>query len=209
MSPEPVATWITTEGTAGGMGVRAVALALIVLVVIVVGVGSRDILLAHKRNFLRVLMRAVGREALAEWDVTTWLCGSCRSISSRAAIRCLRCHAERAAGELDTEIRTLLADTIPDSIEASGKRVALEHNSSAHRDNLASHWVIRVNGNAIGSASLRDGALALLRLVEGTDRAFYDPDGAGLRAYLLSDLIAAFEQPRLPLNQPCPESPAR
>lgn len=206
MSPEPSATWITTDSTVEGTVVRGIALAFFVIAIVVLGIGGRSLLLEHKRNFVRALLRAFGRETPAEWVSTDWLCRSCRSINPHASSRCVRCHGERATWELVVDVAQILPGSIAALIKGTDKFVALEHNRQAHRDGLASHWRLRLNGVVFGSAPLRDGALALLRSVEGTDRAYFDPDGAGMRPYRLSDLIALFERPIFPVSESCPEN---
>jgi hypothetical protein len=109
-------------------------------------------------------------------------------------------HAEPRSGE---------ADIVPAQIEApDGSVIVLEHNAAAHADGLVGHWRLRVNGAILGTAARRDGALALLRAVQGTDAVLFDPNGAGYAPYSRSALIAAFEAPRLPISAPCPERDA-
>jgi hypothetical protein len=58
----------------------------------------------------------------------------------------------------------------------------------------------------VGSAARRDGALALLRAVEGARAVLFDANGMGYAPYPLPALLAAFEGPRLPITGACPEA---
>ena len=102
-----------------------------------------------------------------------------------------------------------VADIVPTAIPASGALVLLEHNPAAHEDALAGHWRLRVNGVVSGSAARRDGALDLLRALEGAETVYYDPNGNGVGPYPVAALIGAFEAPTLPVAGPCPEQVAR
>lgn len=84
--------------------------------------------------------------------------------------------------------------------------MTLEHDARAHTDGLSRHWRLRVDGVIVGSAARRDGALALLRAVDGADVVRYDLRGTGVAEYPLPALIAAFEGPKLPVAGPCPEA---
>lgn len=208
MTPEPT-TWVTIETTTDGMAIRTVVLLLIVLASIVLGVAFRAGITAYFRGFGRAFTRALGREAPPEWLVTEWLCGACRTVNVRAASRCLCCKSSRAAHEMHTTAPELAPDVIPSVIDGTGRRVTLEHNRAAHRDPGGGHWRMRIDGRVIGSAALRDGALALLRVVHGTDTVLFDAHGAGVASFRLPELIAAFERPALPLSVPCPEGLVR
>ena len=59
--------------------------------------------------------------AAAESVMNEWLCGSCRSLNTRSAGRCPRCHVARAKGEISIEVRPSSKDSIPGLIEMSGK----------------------------------------------------------------------------------------
>ena len=51
----------------------------------------------------------------------------------------------------------------------------LEHNAAAHDDGLNGHWRLRVNGVVVGVAARRDGALRLLRAIDGGSVVIFDP----------------------------------
>jgi hypothetical protein len=148
----------------------------------------------------------LGHQALAPWDTGEWACGRCRSVNRAASVTCEHCRSPRRETELTFAGIPTEPDIVPDAIPAgAGAVVTLEHNEAAHRDGLNGHWRLRVNSVIVGSAARRDGALALLRAVEGAEAVLFDPTGAGYAAYALPSLIAAFEQPRLPIRTPCPE----
>lgn len=142
----------------------------------------------------------------APWASAGWACGRCHSVNPHLAPACQRCRSPRAETEMAFAGVPTEPDVIPAPIPAgSGATVTLEHNPAAHLDGLNGHWRLRVNSVIVGSAARRDGALALLRAVEGADAVLYDAEGMGYAAYDLPSLIAAFEVPRLPLRAPCPE----
>jgi hypothetical protein len=150
--------------------------------------------------------RLFGHRRPPPWDTGEWACGRCRSVNRAASVRCERCRAPRAATQITFAGLPTEPDVLPTSIPAgAGAMVTLEHNEAAHRDALNGHWRLRVNGVMVGSAARRDGALALLRAVEGADAVLFDPNGSGYARYALPALIAAFEQSRLPISEPCPE----
>jgi hypothetical protein len=104
------------------------------------------------------------------------------------------------------DLRDLPTDWIPERIEVpAGTIVALVHDPAAHADPGEAHWQVRVAGVIAGSASRREGALALLRRITGSDAVLLDVHGTGAVAYRLADVIARFEAPRFPLDVPCPE----
>ena len=57
----------------------------------------------------------------------------------------------------------------------------------------------------MGTAQTRDGALGLLRALDGTDVVALDVRGTGPSTYRLVEVIARFEAPRFPLDVDCPE----
>ncbi len=79
------------------------------------------------------------------------------------------------------------------------------HDPGAHVDAGAAHWRLMAGGQIVGSAARRDGALALLRALDGVDVVALDTHGTGPATYRLRDVIARFEAPRFPLDVPCPE----
>jgi hypothetical protein len=207
MTPEPAPpTWVTIDTSPDGMAIRLVVLLLIAAVSIMLGLAFRDGVMAYLRGFRRAAIRALGKEPPPDWIVTDWLCGACLSINVRAATRCRSCRSGRVENEVKEPVGSAPADVIPGSIDGTGKRVALEHSRAAHRDPHQVHWRLRVDGRVMGSACLRDGALALLRAVHGADIVLFDQHDSGLVPYRLDDLISAFERPALPLNEPCPEA---
>jgi hypothetical protein len=151
----------------------------------------------------------IGRPEPAPWAQATWACGRCLSVSPHWADRCQRCRADRASAEVLVAPPAGTPDTIPAAIPAEGALVLLEHNPAAHADGLAGHWRLRVNGVIAGSAARRDGALGLLRALQGTETVYYDRQGRGVAPCPVDALIRSFEAPALPLAEPCPEHGAR
>ena len=190
----------------------AVARALLFLLIMVLAfIAARATLgTLLSRRWGSVARRLIGRQPLPPWATGAWACGQCRSVNRAASVVCERCRSRRqqvqlAFGGIATE-----PDILPERIPAGpGAVVTLEHNEAAHRDGLNGHWRLRVSGVTVGSAARRDGALALLRAVTGAEAVLFDASGAGYAAYALPSLIAAFEQPRLPISVPCPEKTAK
>ncbi len=147
----------------------------------------------------------IGRPEPPPWVQDRWACGRCRSINPRYADRCQRCRAPRAGVEIPVPPPATEPDIIPAAIRAAGALVLLEHNAAAHDAGLAGHWRLHVNGVIAGSAARRDGALDLLKALEGAETVYYDPKGNGVGPYPVATLISAFEAPALPLAGPCPE----
>ncbi len=206
MTPDPTpATWITIESTPEGLATRSVALIALIVVSVVLGLAFRDGMSAYHRGFQRAAVRSIGREAPPDWIETTWLCAICRSVNVRSAVRCASCRSARGQAEAIRVVREAEPDVIPESIDGAGARVTLEHNGVAHQAPLETHWRILVNGRVFGSAAQREGAIALLRAVRGSDIVFFDPRGAGIMTFPVGDLIAALERSRSPLRVPCPE----
>jgi hypothetical protein len=154
---------------------------------------------------------AVGRRLLGHappepWATGEWACGRCHTVNRADSPACERCRAQRASAAMTFAPVPREPDIIPGAIPAgAGSTVTLEHNPAAHTDGLNGHWRLRVDSVIVGSAARRDGALALLRAVEGADAVLFDSTGDGYAAYALPALIAAFERPRLPIRTPCPE----
>lgn len=208
MTPVPselVESWVPRSDTPDAMAGRL----LIALLVVGIGAafaasltrGAAD----YRRGLAGALRRAIRPEPPA-WIRTEWICGSCRSVNNARAPRCARCRRERTVVELSFTPAPTLPDQIPAEIAVPrGSRLTLEHNPAAHADGLTGHWRLRVNGVVVGSAARRDGALALLRSVGGADTIMFDPRETGFSTYRLSDLVAAFERPRLPVDVACPE----
>jgi hypothetical protein len=151
----------------------------------------------------------IGRPEQAPWVQDHWACARCRSVNPRWADRCQRCRAARASAEMHAPVAGGVPDIIPAGIPAAGALVLLEHNAAAHDDGLAGHWRLRVNGVIAGSVARRDGALELLRALEGAETVWYDPKGEGVGPYPVVALIGAFEAPALPLVGPCPDHAGR
>lgn len=87
-----------------------------------------------------------------------------------------------------------------------GTVVTLVHHPGAHLDPSEAHWQLRVGGRMVGSAARRDGALALLRALDGAAVISLDVRGTGTSPYRIEDVIARFEGQRFPLDVPCPEA---
>jgi len=151
----------------------------------------------------------IGRPEPPPWVQDHWACGRCRSVNPRHAARCQRCRAPRADVEIPVLPPPTEADIIPAAIPAAGATVLLEHNAAAHDEGLAGHWRLHVNGVIAGSAARRDGALDLLRALQGVETVYYDPKGNGVVPCPIAALIGAFQAPTLPLSEPCPERMAR
>jgi len=150
--------------------------------------------------------RLLGRRPASPWATGEWACGQCHSVNRAATDVCVRCRAPRRATEMTFAGISTEPDIIPLSIPAgSSATVVLEHNPAAHLDGLNGHWRLRVNSVIVASAARRDGALAMLRAVDGADAVLFDPNGSGYSPYAMAALIAAFEKPKLPLSAPCPE----
>ena len=154
----------------------------------------------------RIMRRFAGRTPAPTWATGEWACGACHTVNRASLVACERCRAPRGATQMTFAAIPTEPDIIPATIPVgAGSTVSLEHNPAAHLEGLNGHWRLRVNSVIVGSAARRDGALALLRAVDGAPAVVFDPDGAGYAHYALPALIAAFEGPKLPLAAPCPE----
>lgn len=203
-SPE---TWIDASQTPEGMTLRAFAFLLILAISGIAALAARDLLGRARSDATRAARAAVAGPPAPEWASRGWACGRCRSVTSHGRDRCQRCGAPRREIELQFPPPEPVPDIIPAEIVAGpGSLVMLEHNAAAHGQALAGHWRLRVNGVVAGSAATRDGALALLRAVRGVDTVVFNPRGMGYAPYPLAALVAAFEGPRLPFADPCPEA---
>ena len=204
--PDPsLDTWIPLGGDGGSVATRA-----IVFIMLMAIAGSAAVWFMHALRDGRLgamTRRLLGRPLPQPWATGEWACGQCHTANRASSQACARCRSPRAAVELAFADVPAEPDILPVSIPAgAGSTVVLEHNSAAHTDGLNGHWRLRVNGVIVGSAARRDGALAMLRAVEGADAVLFDPSGAGYAAYALRSVIAAFESPKLPINAPCPEA---
>ena len=199
-----------TDDTPEAIAGRALVFVVIMACAYLLAVAAWGGLGRAARNADRATRRLFGRPVLPQdWDRGTWACGRCRSINRPRSVACERCQAPRA----EVEIPVVPVPTAPDVVPAEiavpdGSAVTLEHNAAAHADGLNGHWRLRVNGVILGSAARRDGALALLRAVRGSEVVLFDPKGAGYATYGRAALIAAFEARSLPLRAPCPERSA-
>jgi hypothetical protein len=199
-----------TDGTPEAIAGRALVFVVIMACAYLLAAAAWGGLGRAARNADRATRRLFGRPRSApDWDRGSWACGRCRSVNRATTVACERCRAPRA----DVEIPVVPVATEPDVVPAEiavpdGSAVTLEHNAAAHDDGLNGHWRLRVNGVILGSAARRDGALALLRAVRGSEVVMFDPKGAGYAAYGRAALIAAFEARSLPLRAPCPERKA-
>jgi hypothetical protein len=175
------------------------------------GLGAGIVIGWAVLSFLGVIGGSAGRgisHALGsdrpEWTPGIWQCAQCRSTNVAAATRCAKCRHPR--DELEHEPEPERPDWIPDRIVVTaGGITTLIHDPAAHGDPGAAHWRVTVAGRTVGSTARRDGALALLRAIEGTDTIALDVRGTGTSLFRLSDAIARFEARPFPLDVPCPE----
>ncbi len=165
-------------------------------------------------NALRAARRRAGDRARdmmgtsnpPPWMTGDWACSRCRTVNRHARDRCQGCRARRSDVAMSFEPPPAEPDAIPARVAAGPGDVCwLEHNPAAHAERLNGHWRLRVNGVITGSAATRDGAAALLRVIDGTQLVLFDPHGSGPTVYRLDALLAAFERGRLPFNGTCPE----
>jgi hypothetical protein len=182
------------------------------LLLYVVMYGGGMVIAALAFTAIRSVLRS-GRDTLnrsrgadrPEWAPGIWMCAHCRSTNDPVARTCAICRRPRE--DLARREAVVAEDVIPDRIVVpEGRFVALFHDPAAHADVETGHWRLKVGGQTAGVAALRDGALALLRAVEGTDTIALDVRGTGLASYRLTDVIARFEAPGFPLDVPCPEA---
>ena len=139
-----------------------------------------------------------------EWAPGIWQCAACLTTNLRSAERCEKCRRPRQ--ELSHPPIEPRPDWTPDRIPAAnGAIVTLIHDPRAHLDPGEAHWRLTVGGRTVGSAARRDGALALLRALDGPDVVALDVRGTGPSTYRLAGVIARFEAPGFPLDLPCPE----
>jgi hypothetical protein len=97
-------------------------------------------------------------------------------------------------------------DWVPERIEVPiGEIVTLVHDPAAHADPGVAHWRLTVGGRTVGSAAGRDGAVAVLRALDGATTIALDVRRTGPGTYQLADVIERFEAPSFPLDVPCPE----
>ncbi len=157
---------------------------------------------------LRAIRLRINRARGAErpiWAPGIWYCATCLSTNGPLAERCHSCRRPREA--LVQRLPDLAEDVIPTSIPVpEGAIVAMVHDDRAHTDPGDAHWRLTVSGSTIGSAARRDGALDLLRRVDGTDLVMLDVRGSGATTFRLADAIARFESPRFPFQVSCPEA---
>jgi hypothetical protein len=158
---------------------------------------------ASQRRARRAVSRARGADR-PDWAPGIWMCAHCRSSNTPTADRCTTCRRPREV--LTRPPAEALADLIPDHVVVPPRSaVALIHHPAAHTDPGEAHWSIRVGGQTVGVAARRDGALALMRAIEGTDTIALDVRGTGPSTYQLADVIVRFAGPGFPLDVPCPE----
>lgn len=128
------------------------------------------------------------------WAPGIWFCARCRSTNVAAATRCGSCRRPRE--EFVHAPVAARPDWIPERIDASpATLVHLLHDPAAHADPTAAHWKVIVGRQMVGSAAHRDGALALLRAIEGADTIALDVRGTGPAEFRIADLVARFEVP--------------
>lgn len=150
---------------------------------------------------------ALGRARGGErptWAPGIWHCADCLSTNPPTAERCARCRAPRRELRHDAvEPRPdFVAPTIPVPPDVL---VTLVHDPDAHADPGVAHWRLQVGGQRVAWAYRRDGALAMLRAIDGSATIQLDALGTGARAYRLEDVIARFAGPTFPIDVPCPE----
>ncbi len=151
----------------------------------------------------RSISRARGADR-PDWVPGIWQCASCLTTNREAATRCEKCRLPRQ--ELAHDPVEPRPDWIPDRIPAdSGAIVTLIHDPGAHGDPGEAHWRLTVGGRTAGSAATREGALALLRALDGPRTVALDRRGTGPSTFRLSDVIDRFEATPFPLDVPCPE----
>ena len=170
---------------------------------LVVGWAVFTLIGASQRRARRAVTRARGADR-PDWAPGIWMCAHCRSSNTPTSDRCTTCRRPREV--LERQPAETLPDLIPERIVVPPRTaVALIHGSAAHSDPGEPHWAIRVGGQTVGVAARRDGTLALLRAIEGTDTISLDVRGSGASAYRLAEVVARFAAPAFPLDVPCPE----
>jgi hypothetical protein len=175
----------------------------ILLAGIVLGWAVFAVVGGASRATRRSISQARGADR-PEWVPGIWQCALCLTTNREAATRCEKCHRPRQ--DLVHEPVEPRPDWIPDRIPAdSGAIVTLVHDPRAHVDPGEAHWRLTIGGRMVGSAASRDGALALLRALDGPRVVALDVRGAGPSTYRLADVIERFEAPKFPLDVPCPE----
>lgn len=188
------------DGALGQMAVVAAAL----LAGMVLAWATVSILRRADRLTRREINRARGADR-PEWAPGIWHCAACLSTNPPTAARCARCREPRR--ELVHDPPETRPDWIPERIVVPpATAVTLVHDPRAHLDPSEAHWSVRVGGRMVGAAARRDGALALVRALDGVDVVYLDVRGTGTSEYRLTDVIARFEAPSFPLDVPCPEA---
>lgn len=207
--PTPsIDAWVPVDAETASTITRAIVYVLTLLLAFLAALAFRGAV----RNALRRTDTAARRlfrrpEPPTPWATGEWACSRCRSVNRGSSRACERCRSPRAEADMALSPVATAPDILPVSVPVgAGSVVTLEHNALAHADGLNGHWRLRVNSVIVGSAARRDGALALLRAVEGVDTVLFDPKGDGYAPYPLAAVIAAFERPRLPIRAPCPEA---
>lgn len=175
----------------------------ILLAGIVLGWAVFAVVGGASRATRRSISQARGADR-PEWVPGIWQCAFCLTTNREAATRCEKCRRPRQ--DLVHEPVEPRPDWIPDRIPAdSGAIVTLVHDPGAHADPGEAHWRLTIGGRMVGSAASRDGALALLRALDGPRVVALDVRGAGPSTYRLVDVIERFEASKFPLDVPCPE----
>ena len=187
------------DGAVGQMAIVAGAL----IGGMVIAWGLVTLLGGATRRARRDISRARGAER-PEWAPGIWHCAACLSTNRPTATRCERCRRPRE--ELVHDAAEVRPDWLPDRIPVPPNViVTLVHDPSAHLDPGEAHWRLTAGGRTVGSAARREGALALLRALDGVDVIALDVRGTGPGTFRLADVIARFEAPRFPLDVACPE----
>lgn len=177
--------------------------------ILLAGIALGGVVFAILGGASRATRRSISQARGAdrpEWVPGIWQCASCLSTNREAATRCEKCRQPRE--DLVHDAVEPRPDWLPERIPADpGAIVTLIHDPRAHGDPGEAHWRLTIGGRMAGSAASRDGALALLRALDGPRTVALDVRGTGPSAYRLSEVIDRFEAPKFPLDVPCPERP--
>lgn len=207
--PSPSAsTWLPVDDSLNSVATRAIVFVMLMGLSFLLAVALVALAKRLRRRADTAARELLGRPPVpSAWATGEWACGRCKTVNRAASRTCVRCRAPREQVAMSFAPVATEPDILPSSIPAgAGATVTLEHNEAAHLDGLNGHWRLRVNSVIVGSAARRDGALALLRAVEGANAVLFDPEGEGYRPYPLAAVVTAFEGRRLPIRTPCPES---
>ena len=181
-------------------------LALLALLALFAAVPSvRDLVL----TLPRLAVSRIGRwylSLLSPAPESGQVCPVCRSVRLPGGVACYRgCRSDGRSSVVE-EPMVASGEVIPPRVSVpTGGAVYLVHDPRSHTSGLRQHWSLIRQGAVLGSAADRQGATSLLRAIEGTDVVWLDLLDQGLRAYALTEAIAAFEAGPLPYRGACPE----